>query len=74
MAAAVILIGFGAVLTQLDLSTALIALAALAAGLDVLAADSGVLRKMRRQSLLTMIGGDGEPASTLAPPAPEDPT
>lgn len=55
MAAAVILIGVGTVLTQLDVSTGLVILALLAAGVAVLAPDWGLLKSMRRRSVLMVI-------------------
>jgi hypothetical protein len=55
MAAAIIFIGFGTVLTQLDVSTAFVIVALAAAGAAVLTPNLGVMRMLRRRSVLMVI-------------------
>jgi hypothetical protein len=55
MAAAVLLIGVGTVLRQLDVSTVLVILALLAAGVAVLAPYSAVLSVFRRRSVVMVL-------------------
>ena len=55
MAAACILIGVGAALEQLDVATAMVILALIAAGTAVLVPDVGSLRALRRRSVIMVI-------------------